>query len=202
MRDCVNAELRDLLPDYARGRLSGAGRAAVERHVASCADCAAELEILRAAGRALGVAPAVDVARIVAALPPAPARRSEPGVTSIESRRRPAAAHVPVRPWARRVAAIAAVVVGVVGITLARPGEHELPPVSLPTAGSPRDGAVEVASADRDVPVLTMAGGVGDLSEEELRTLLGELETIDDGTAFEVGDVTLPAVSGIEEDTT
>ena len=204
MKDCPNAELRDLLPDYAGGRLVGAERAAVERHVAACADCTAELALLRAAGRALGETPFVNVARIVAALPPAPALPSQPGVTPIASRR-PRGAY---GAWGRRAAAIAAVVVGAVGVTLVRFADDR--PTPRPVAV--RDGAAASSPSEsgaRNAPalapeaaVLTMAGGVGDLSDEELRDLLGELETIDDGTAFELDGAAVPAASGIEEDTT
>src|SRR5215216_30676 len=73
MNDCANGDVRDLLPDLMHGRLDADRRSAVEAHLAGCADCRAELELLRTAGHALSRAPAVDVARIVAALP-APAR--------------------------------------------------------------------------------------------------------------------------------
>lgn len=71
MTDCSNAEMRDLLPDLASGRLSPADRARVQQHVDECADCAAELSIIRTA-RALSPATVpIDVARIVAKLPKA-----------------------------------------------------------------------------------------------------------------------------------
>ncbi len=73
MSDCVNAEMRDLLPDLAAERLSGAERTRVASHVASCRTCAAELELLTAARWVMSRnVPAVDVARIVAALPKPP----------------------------------------------------------------------------------------------------------------------------------
>jgi hypothetical protein len=73
MSECLNAEMRDLLPDLAAERLVGAERARVASHVASCGACQAEIELLTAARRVMshGV-PAVDVARIVAALPKPP----------------------------------------------------------------------------------------------------------------------------------
>src|SRR5262245_53912957 len=83
MFDCANVEMRELLPELAAGTLDDATRARVERHVASCAECAAELETLRLVRSAYAATPAVDVRRIVAALPkPAPvtqrAHRSQP----------------------------------------------------------------------------------------------------------------------------
>ncbi len=73
MFDCANVEMRELLPELAAGTLDDATRARVERHVASCAECASELETLRLVRSAYAATPTVDVRRIVAALPkPAP----------------------------------------------------------------------------------------------------------------------------------
>lgn len=70
MRDCQNAELRDLLPDLAADRLSGLARDRVVAHVARCPACTAEVDLLRRVSHVLrGAAPVLDVGRIVAALP-------------------------------------------------------------------------------------------------------------------------------------
>lgn len=71
MDDCQNGEMRDLLPDLLHDRLDPAERRAAEAHLASCALCREELELLRGMHRALhgGRAPAVAVGDIVAALP-------------------------------------------------------------------------------------------------------------------------------------
>jgi hypothetical protein len=85
MRECANEEMRDVLPEFAAERLSGAERGRVAAHVATCATCAAELELLRAARRAMsrGV-PTIDVAGVVAALPKPPAAaRPEPTVVAL-----------------------------------------------------------------------------------------------------------------------
>ena len=68
MTDCTNLEMRDLLPDYARGAMTGPSARAVEQHLASCASCRAELAVIRRARAALSDAPRVDAARIVAAV--------------------------------------------------------------------------------------------------------------------------------------
>ena len=87
MMDCTNADVRDMLPDFAGGRLGATDRERVERHLEGCAECAAELSLLRSVARAIGRAPAVNVARIVAALP-SPDSRPVPGVVPLDSRRR------------------------------------------------------------------------------------------------------------------
>lgn len=46
MTDCMNAEIRDLLPDVLHGSLSPADQARVAEHVAACAECTAELQLL------------------------------------------------------------------------------------------------------------------------------------------------------------
>src|SRR5437867_705160 len=68
MRDCLNVTMRERLPDLLHEALPADARAEVERHLEVCADCRAELEILRHV-RAVSHAPRIDVARIVAALP-------------------------------------------------------------------------------------------------------------------------------------
>lgn len=72
--DCHDPGFRELLPDLAHGRLDAADRARTEAHVAGCEACGRELGIVRAARAALSRTPAIDTGRIVAALPPAPAR--------------------------------------------------------------------------------------------------------------------------------
>jgi len=62
MNDCQNAEMRDQLPDLLNERLDGSARAVVMAHVAACADCRDELELLRVArGTLLKATPRVDL---------------------------------------------------------------------------------------------------------------------------------------------
>jgi anti-sigma factor RsiW len=68
MRECPNAEMRDLLPDVVHGQLGDARRAEVEAHVAGCEACRDELALLRRVRSAMP-APAVDTAAIARALP-------------------------------------------------------------------------------------------------------------------------------------
>src|ERR1035437_1152208 len=71
MHDCADGDMRDLLPGYVHGALSAAEHATVAAHLETCADCAAEVELIAAASRAFP-APTVDLGRIVKALPAAP----------------------------------------------------------------------------------------------------------------------------------
>ena len=76
MRDCQNAKMRDLLPDLLHDRLAADVRAEVQAHAASCADCRAELALLRDVQAAVARrrTPAIDTARVSAGLPPYRAR--------------------------------------------------------------------------------------------------------------------------------
>ena len=70
MNDCTNAEIRDQLPDLLHDRLTVSVRDVVVAHVADCADCREELELLRGVRVAmLARTPRVDVGQIVASLP-------------------------------------------------------------------------------------------------------------------------------------
>ena len=68
MRDCPNAEMRDLLPDLLHGRVSPEQRAVIEGHLAGCDACRAELALLTRV-RQVAPSPHVDVAAIAQALP-------------------------------------------------------------------------------------------------------------------------------------
>ena len=74
MNDCQNIDIRESLPELAHGALPESERARVQEHLDECEDCSAELVIIRAVRDSAPVATVdfatVDVARIVAAIPP------------------------------------------------------------------------------------------------------------------------------------
>ncbi len=76
MSDCPNVEMREALPELLHGRLDAAHAARVREHVAVCAECAAELELLERVQRMYATAPAIDTAAIVRALPASRVRRA------------------------------------------------------------------------------------------------------------------------------
>jgi hypothetical protein len=69
MNDCNEIEIREALPEMVHGGLDAVVRGRVQLHLDQCADCTAELAIIRAV-LSTSVAPRVDVARIVSAVPP------------------------------------------------------------------------------------------------------------------------------------
>jgi anti-sigma factor RsiW len=68
MVDCPRDDIRDLLPDLVHDQLEPEARVRVEQHLVDCAECAAELELLRALRATAFAAPEVDADRIAAAV--------------------------------------------------------------------------------------------------------------------------------------
>lgn len=191
MRDCDNGEIRDRLPELLHDRLNPAARAEVQRHVDACADCRAELDLLRRVVAATR-APAVDLARITAAIPTYRQRHG----TSVS------------RTWLLRAAAVIAVIAGGWGILrialdrTASSGRVSTPPVAVtpPPAGSPppalpRSAPSESAGiiAKRPVTELAIGESFHDLSDRELQTLVDELGSLDAMTPAET-EVVVPAI--------
>jgi anti-sigma factor RsiW len=180
MIDCPNGELRDLLPDLLHGRLDGSARATVEAHLAGCADCRAELELLREVRGTLRRGPTMDVAAITAAIPPyrAPARRSlgrwgaaaaatliAIGGTSVAIANRVGdrAVAVPAQAGAEQT----------VVTTPSRPDSYAV--VTEPTPAR----ATSTPAASTAPRELAVGGAVGDLSDGELSMLLDGIESLD-----------------------
>jgi anti-sigma factor RsiW len=190
MSDCTNLEMRDLLPDFARGALSGRSLVAVEQHLATCASCRAELALVRNAQVVLGATPRVDTSRIAAAVVRAGRIRRDATTAVAQARRR--------RAWSilaspRRVWLAAASVVAIVGAALLvtsvalDSGAPDLPPAvaqveesiaPAPIATAPTQ---RVRSTTRQVPgaELVVGGGLSDLADADLESLLRMLDGLD-----------------------
>ncbi len=69
MTECSNVDMQDLLPEFAAGDVPARERESVALHLASCAPCRAELDVLLAVLNARPLPPVMNVAAIVAALP-------------------------------------------------------------------------------------------------------------------------------------
>jgi len=189
MFDCANVEMRELLPELVAGTLDAATRARVEEHVASCAECASELETLRAVRAAYATAPSIDVSRIVAALPKPVAAPHAP------------AQRTPVKRWLdwRIAAALTMITVGSLSIAVSqrigsreidsRPpdpagADSQIAPVQPSRAATP--AVVDTPKPRPPKPVTTsrkaelaFGGGVDDLDDASMRALIGALEEID-----------------------
>jgi hypothetical protein len=201
MNDCPNAVIRDQLPDLLHERLDPSARAAVLAHVETCADCRAELDVLRGVhGMLVAQTPRVDVRSIVAALPK-PAVVGRPVV----ERQVPESKVVALQPTARRrvwsdwrvAAAVVLFVAGGSSMVLLRqrpvvpPPDFRidvaLPPVAAParvgSSGAP--GAVNSNSTPsiRTPRPPTPAETVASVGNEPGREIgvAGHLSDLDDG---------------------
>jgi anti-sigma factor RsiW len=171
MNDCSNAEIRDLLCDAVHGTLAGDARHRVDAHVASCADCSAELALLHRARAVLARStPRVDVARIASAIPP---RRARSRALSFST-------------W-RVAATIAVMAVGAASLSLARRQAEN-------ASGA---GTGESAVASADAHTLSFSGRLSTLDDADLEQLLADLDAFDGGTSAEPAAVLpVPAWEG------
>jgi anti-sigma factor RsiW len=181
MHDCADGDMRDLLPGYVHGTLSAAERAMVAAHLESCADCAAEVELIETASRAFP-APKIDAGRIVKALPAAP-RDARRGVAAGRAWRVAAAIGI--------VAIGAFSVIALRGFFRAAPRQAASVPApatgtALATTDAPHapivvDSPVHVNSppvASKPRSGISFGGGISDLTDDQLNTLLGELDAL------------------------
>lgn len=179
MNDCVNAEMRDRLPELLHDRLPANVRGELVAHVDACADCREELELLRALRSVLAPpVPRIDVGSIVSALPKAPSQTLRP-----RSR----------RTWAdwRIAAAIAVLAVGGSSVALINRTPHVVSvPIGAgsPTADSPSTPALvqtvrpnTTSDTNQDSEPsggLGMSGHLADLDDAQLQALINEIENM------------------------
>jgi anti-sigma factor RsiW len=171
MSDCLNVEIRELLPEYLTGTLSASRRAEVEAHLAGCAECADEVAVLRLVREAYAEAPAINVNAVVSALPRKSAR------PAMRSWRHSQAFQI--------AAAVSFIALGGISLAVAR---------SFFNGNTPA-GQVDtmVASSGAETPAISFAGGVSDLGDEDLEALLSALETIE---ALPVTETSDPPLTG------
>src|ERR1043166_3960662 len=163
MTDCTNLEMRDRLPELVNGKLDAPLLVDVRTHVTGCVDCQAEVKVLeRARGVIILATPRIDAARIVASLPGAPASRR------------------PSFNW-RIAASILVLAVGG-GSAALMYGSRVTPQGS--------DTIALVAPATDQSSELSIAGDLSGLSDDQLRTLVGRVESIESMPAAEVGPST------------
>jgi hypothetical protein len=194
MSDCPNVEMRETLPELLHGRLDAVHAARVREHVASCEECATELELLGRARRMYEAsARPVDTAAIVRALPAAGAAR----------------VMQPRRTYSLGMLQLAAaIVLLLVGALVVRNvtragGESGVNPQQMVV--QPLDTAPDAASSSRkNAPpavaqprVLAMAlSDLDGLEADEIETMLDALDDIDAAPAAEPDTfvVNVPAV--------
>jgi anti-sigma factor RsiW len=208
MIDCMNAEIRDRLPDLLHERLDSETRAAVVAHVAGCEACRQELAVLKATKGLFARVPRVDATRI-AGVVVAQSKSGAPAATG----RVPSMG----RSWVswRMAAAIVlaalggAAVVTVYSMRQAKDASERIAERTLDSGAVVVPSPVKVPDATRPVPQgpsavatqppkastsperptrvvasnqaveLSVAESESELSEGELRALLSELERVE-----------------------
>jgi anti-sigma factor RsiW len=204
MTDCTNVEMRDLLPDLARGALSGPSLVALEFHLATCEACRAELELVRKAHGVLSATPSIDTARIASAVARSSALRRDATAAVAHTRRRRASS---LATPARRVWLAAASVVAIVGAAVLAsnsdrtPRSSDLPPVVVHITEPPSPAPVGSGQTQSTTgqpaqrAELVMGGGVSDLADADLEFLLDVLDDVDTELDLEPA-VLLPVLEG------
>jgi anti-sigma factor RsiW len=202
----MNAEVRDALPDLLNGRLSELDTATMNAHVESCAACRSELALLREARAASTLAPALDINRMAAAIPPYGGSR----VTLPAAREHGAGS----RLWKFAAAAVLVVAGGWIVSTARHDAGPDLPRAAATLPGveqveSPRDtspSTVGIASepsvsapsnvatkksVEVQVASLSLVEGMSDISDSDLEQLVADLDAIDAIPADEPTPVTI-----------
>ena len=140
--------VREVLPDFASHRLATEGRDVIERHLRSCGECSAELELIRAL---MGAPPAI------------PEGLADDVLSALHVRRAPR------RPWwGLTAAAVAAIALGI-GVSADR---------SATVAGAIPGWATETGEGQvwlSDDGLLAGAPSIDGLSDEALMQLLDDL---------------------------
>ena len=183
MIDCPNVEMRDRLPDLANESLEPAVRELVLVHLTECVACTAEIEILRTTRLILiKTTPKVNVQGIALALPRYPSRR--PGRADVA-----APGSVGRSAWSNSWRIAAAVTFLAAGF-----GTYAL----LNDDTSPRlQDTIAAAVATDSTVGLALTGALADMSDAELKDLVGDIETIEALPSTEVeamSSVGVPAI--------
>ena len=194
MNDCVSGDIRDVLPELVSGTLPAADLARVQDHIRACADCAAEVELLRTARAAMRLAPTMNTTRIAAGVQASTAQRL-------------AARRIPARV-ARMASVSLIVVLGAIGLWASRDTPREASPVAVqPSAGGAGisaapgvAGAVEEPWPAQGPTQLALGGDMSQLDDDELLALMAELPGLEAIPGEEPASITIEPVMPVQEE--
>lgn len=175
MTDCPYPEIRDSLPDLLHGRLGEADKATLSAHVESCASCRAELALLGEVRASAPIAPRIDVERVAAALPvravvvpEAPRQPARPGVSS---------------PIWKLAAAMAIAISGALLVqdrgAVSEAGSRTVVISPVPVQAGGAGDLLESPLATEDNGSLSLVAGVHELTDDQIESLLIELDAIE-----------------------
>ena len=178
MNKCMELEIQEMLPDLLHRSLDAGTTQLVESHLASCASCSEELDVLRTVQAAAVFAPAIDVSAVVRQIPP---YRKVVPATQLPARSRMVS-------WL--VAAGLMVVIAGGGSLLMVQPKNSVPAVA--TVDSQSQAASEGAVAVQSVPggnvvtpvanathTLALNAGVDGLSDGNLQQLMADMNNFD-----------------------
>ncbi|MEY3701562.1 MAG: hypothetical protein RI891_854 [Gemmatimonadota bacterium] len=192
MRVCDDDTMQDALPDYVQGRCADETAAVVRAHLASCAACAEEAELIAHAGEVIARAtPSIATARILAEVDAAhaSARPATPAPASTVIRTR--------RWWASRPIMAAAASILVV-VSLSIPTLRGTPAGTTPEVALERSVGVDApgraTTAPGAVTSVDLAGGLATLSSAQLEALLSELDALEGTVRAEPATIALPLI--------
>jgi anti-sigma factor RsiW len=175
MNECMEREIREMLPDVLHGTLVPGERARIEKHLATCDQCRQELEVLRLVHGAAVFAPSIDVERVVRQIPP------HGIITPVVERPAPSRRMV---GWLV-AASVAFVVAGGGSVFMRQADRVEAPPVVVVPG----------------VQGLALASGVEGLSDGVLVQLMNEMSDFDALPAAELEPVfAVDTIGGSEQD--
>jgi anti-sigma factor RsiW len=197
VNDCVNVEVRDALPDLLHGRLSEIDSATMNAHVESCADCRAELEIMRETILRAPIAPRIDAARIAADIRPYASAVIASKPASIFMRMSAvrvlaAAGLVAIGAWALTVDGWNSAATQKTAAT-----SHAAVPSDAGQSGinasstEASSGEVSSTAAETQVASISLVGNTSDLSDADLEQLVADLDEMDALPSAEPQSITI-----------
>ncbi|MGH7602799.1 MAG: anti-sigma factor family protein [Gemmatimonadaceae bacterium] len=176
MNKCIELEIQEMLPDLLHTSLDAGTRARLEAHLAGCDSCTEELDVLRTVQAAAVFAPRIDVDRVVGHI--APYRAIVP-VSRAPARSR-------VVSW---VVAACMLVVAAGGGSLLMiqqnasgvrvPTINQSAPQNIAVNPSPETPTNDAPTATASTHALALATGVEDLSDNDLRQLMTDMNSFD-----------------------
>jgi anti-sigma factor RsiW len=185
MNECTDKETREMLPDLLHGALGADAMERAEAHLATCEECRAELQVLRAVKSAAVFAPTIDVDRVV--------RRIPPYSTIVPAVEAPARTRLVSWLVAAGIA-IAAVGVGsmlvsrqdastsATSVTATLPSANKIEPRPAPAASKTPDASALSGTAVASRPhthALALAADVEGLSDGNLVQLMNDMNRFD-----------------------
>jgi hypothetical protein len=182
MTEITHEDIRDLLPDLLHERLGAPEKRAIESHLAGCADCRAELSVLRMVQAAPSYEPRIDAVKLASVIPPysMPAYQA-PVATRVPSRVLLALAAAVVIVGSvvvargREESSVAAVAPSTVAVQTPAPSVVRATPTPVAVVRTPK--ATEVAAPKPRE--LQLAAGLDGVSDSGVQQLLRELDSFD-----------------------